>query len=52
MERGFIRAEVVPFERLVEAGSWHGAREQGILGIEGRDYEMQDGDVCLFRFTP
>lgn len=52
MERGFIRAEVVPFERLVEVGSWHAAREQGVLGIEGRDYEMQDGDVCLFRFSP
>ncbi len=52
MERGFIRAEVVGFEQLMEAGSWQEARERGILRIEGRDYEVQDGDVCLFRFSP
>ncbi|MFQ6101461.1 MAG: redox-regulated ATPase YchF [Anaerolineae bacterium] len=52
MERGFIRAEVVSFEQLVEAGSWQAARERGILRIEGRDYEVRDGDVCLFRFSP
>ncbi len=52
MEQGFIRAEVVGFEQLVETGSWQAAREQGILRTEGRDYEVQDGDVCLFRFSP
>jgi hypothetical protein len=52
MERGFIRAEVVGFDVLLAAGSWQKAREQGALRIEGRDYEMQDGDVCLFRFSP
>jgi len=52
MERGFIRAEVVHFEQLAELGGWQAARERGILRIEGRDYEMQDGDVCLFRFSP
>jgi len=51
MERGFIRAEVIGFEQLVEAGDWHTARERGILRIEGRDYDIQDGDVCLFRFS-
>ena len=51
MERGFIRAEVTSFEQLVEAGSWQAAREQGILRAEGRDYKVQDGDVCLFRFS-
>ena len=51
MEQGFIRTEVVGFEQLAEVGSWHAARERGILRIEGRDYEIQDGDVCLFRFT-
>jgi GTP-binding protein YchF len=51
MEQGFIRAEVVGFEQLVEVGNWHAARERGILRIEGRDYEVQDGDVCLFRFS-
>jgi ribosome-binding ATPase YchF (GTP1/OBG family) len=52
MEHGFIRAEVVPFEQLVEAGDWRVARERGVLRVEGRDYEIQDGDVCLFRFSP
>jgi len=51
MERGFIRAEVVGFEQLVEAGNWQAARERGMARIEGRDYEVQDGDVCLFRFS-
>ncbi len=51
MERGFIRAEVVGFEQLVEVGSWHAAREQGVLRIEGRDYKAQDSDVFLFRFS-
>jgi len=52
MEQGFIRAEALSFEQLVELGDWHVARERGILRIEGRDYEVQDGDVCLFRFNP
>lgn len=52
MEQGFIKAEVVGFEPLVQAGSWHAAREQGLVRIEGREYEVQDGDVCLFRFNP
>jgi GTP-binding protein YchF len=52
MERGFIRAEVVRFEQLVEVGNWHTARERGIVRVEGRDYQVQDGDVCLFRFSP
>jgi len=52
MEKGFIRAEVVGFEKLVAVGSWRGIREQGLLRIEGRDYEVQDGDVCLFHFSP
>jgi GTP-binding protein YchF len=51
MERGFIRAEVVHFEQLAEVGSWSAARERGVLRIEGRDYLIQDGDVCLFRFS-
>ncbi|MCX7680805.1 MAG: redox-regulated ATPase YchF [Anaerolineae bacterium] len=51
MERGFIRAEVISFEQLVAAGSWQAAREKGIIRTEGRDYEVQEGDVCLFRFS-
>jgi GTP-binding protein YchF len=52
MEQGFIKVEVLDFEQLVEVGDWHAARDRGILRIEGRDYEIQDGDVCLFRFSP
>ncbi len=52
MERGFIRAEVIHFDRLIAAGGWQKAREQGEVRIEGRDYEVCDGDVCLFRFSP
>jgi len=52
MEAGFIRAEVIPFEELQAAGSWQAARERGIVRIKGRDYELEDGDVCLFRFSP
>lgn len=50
MERGFIRAEVIPWDRLVAAGSPQAARERGLWRIEGRDYEVQDGDVLHFRF--
>jgi len=52
MEEGFIRAEVIPFPQLAEVGDWQVARDQGIVRIKGRDYEVQDGDVCLFRFNP
>jgi hypothetical protein len=52
MEAGFIRAEVISFEELRAAGSWQAARERGIVRIKGRDYQIQDGDVCLFRFSP
>lgn len=52
MEQGFIRAEVIPFEELRSAGGWQTARERGIVRIRGREYEVQDGDVCLFRFSP
>lgn len=50
MERGFIRAEVVAYDRLVECGSWDGARKQGALRLEGKDYPVQDGDVLVIRF--
>ncbi len=52
MERGFIRAEVIPWQSLVEAGGWSAARERGLVRTEGRDYVVQDGEVCLFRFNP
>ena len=50
-ERGFIRAEIVPYPTLVELGSVAAAREKGLYRSEGRDYVIQDGDVVLFRFN-
>lgn len=50
-ERGFIKAEVVSYEDLIEAGSWAKAREAGKLRMEGKDYIFQDGDVTEFRFN-
>ena len=50
-EKGFIRAETVAYEDFVQAGGWKGAREQGLARAEGKDYEVQDGDVMLFRFS-
>jgi hypothetical protein len=50
-ERGFIKAEVVSFEDLMETGSWTKAREAGKLRMEGKDYIFQDGDVTEFRFN-
>ena len=52
MERGFVAAEITPWERLVEAGGYSAARERALTRVEGRDYLMQDGDVATFRFTP
>ena len=50
-QRGFIKAEVVHWDELLELGSWSKARDVGKLRIEGKDYEMQDGDVVEFRFN-
>ena len=50
-ERGFIKAEVVNYKNLLEQGSLAAAREKGLVGIEGKDYVVQDGDVILFRFN-
>jgi ribosome-binding ATPase YchF (GTP1/OBG family) len=51
MERGFIRAEVVTYADLVASGSIAAARERGAIRLEGKDYEIQDGDVITFRFA-
>jgi GTP-binding protein YchF len=51
MERGFIRAEVIPWDRLVEAGGWARAKERGWVRLEGKDYEVQDGDVLYILFN-
>jgi len=50
-ERGFIRAEVVSYDQLVECGSFNAAKEKGLVRSEGKDYVIQDGDVVLFRFN-
>jgi GTP-binding protein YchF len=51
IERGFIRAEVISFENLVESGSMANARKQGLLRLEGRNYVLQDGDISHFLFN-
>ncbi|MGI6689119.1 MAG: redox-regulated ATPase YchF [Christensenellales bacterium] len=51
LERGFIRAEVVPFETLMAHGSMAACREKGLVRSEGKEYVMQDGDVTLIRFN-
>lgn len=50
-ERGFIRAEVVGFDTLMEKGSFNAAKEAGLVRSEGKDYVVRDGDVVLFRFN-
>ena len=50
-QRGFIKAEIVSFEQLVEAGSMNDAKAKGWVRMEGKDYVMQDGDVVEFRFN-
>jgi len=52
IQRGFVRAEVVPWSELVDAGGYAGARDRGTLRTEGRDYVMADGDVITVKFTP
>ena len=50
-ERGFIRAEVVTYDNLVECGSYNAAKEKGLVRSEGKEYVMQDGDIVLFKFN-
>jgi GTP-binding protein YchF len=52
IQKGFVRAEVIGWSSLVEAGGYAGAREKGTLRLEGRDYVMTDGDVINVKFTP
>ena len=51
IQRGFIRAEIVSFNDLVNCGSINIAKEKGLMRSEGKDYIMQDGDIVLFRFN-
>jgi GTP-binding protein YchF len=52
IQKGFVRAEVIGWRELVDAGGYAGARERGTLRLEGRDYVMNDGDVITVKFTP
>ncbi len=51
IERGFIRAEVIAYDELIEIGTTTAAKEKGLIRSEGKEYIMQDGDVVLFRFN-
>jgi len=51
MERGFIRAEVVNYDALIDEGSWNACRDKGLLRLEGKDYPIQESDVVYFRFN-
>ena len=51
IERGFIRAEVVGYDDLIECGSEAAAKEKGLYRLEGKEYVMKDGDVVNFRFN-
>ncbi|MGH2778285.1 MAG: DUF933 domain-containing protein, partial [Actinomycetota bacterium] len=51
LERGFIRAEVVHFDDIVAAGSWADAKTKGTLRVEGKDYEVKEGDCLNIRFA-
>ena len=51
IERGFIRAEVVPYDAFMAHGSFKACRDTGVLKIEGKDYVVADGDIVHFRFN-
>jgi ribosome-binding ATPase YchF (GTP1/OBG family) len=51
LQRGFIRAEIVGWDELLDAGSLTACRSRGTLRLEGRDYTVKDGDVSTFRFN-
>lgn len=50
-ERGFIRAEIVSYDDLMECGTYTNAKEKGLVRLEGKEYVVQDGDIILFRFN-
>ena len=52
IQKGFVRAEVIGWRELVDAGGYSGARDRGTLRLEGRDYAMNDGDVITIKFSP
>ncbi|NLO09210.1 MAG: redox-regulated ATPase YchF [Clostridiales bacterium] len=50
-ERGFIRAEIVNYDHLIQCGNYNAAKEKGLVRLEGKEYVVKDGDVILFRFN-
>ena len=50
-ERGFIRAEIVSYDDLMDCGTYNAAKEKGLVRLEGKEYVVQDGDIILFRFN-
>ncbi len=50
-ERGFIRAEIIPYHTLIELGSMAACKEKGLIRSEGKEYVMKDGDIVVFRFN-
>ncbi len=50
-EKGFIRAEVIHWDELIDLGSWNKAKDVGKLRVEGKDYEVADGDTMEIRFN-
>ncbi|HEY3864459.1 MAG TPA: redox-regulated ATPase YchF [Solirubrobacteraceae bacterium] len=52
IQKGFVRAEVIGWQELLDAGGYAGARDRGTLRVEGRDYVMSDGDVLTVKFSP
>ena len=50
-QKGFIRAETIQWNQLLESGGWAQAKEEGKIRVEGKDYIVQDGDVMEFRFN-
>ena len=51
IERGFIRAEIINYQDLLDCGGMTAAKEKGLVRLEGKDYVIRDGDVILFRFN-
>ena len=52
IQRGFVRAEIIGWQELLDCGGYVGARDRGLLRVEGRDYVMRDGELLTVRFTP
>ena len=51
IQRGFIRAEVVAYDKFIENNGWQGSKEKGTMRLEGKEYIVNDGDVMYFRFN-